>query len=90
MGTAPKPFNLLAGHPALELVNTLDSRFSSDAQDLIPTYGDLLRLTAQLQLLSDQQARKLMRSVEAQDARRVLAVHGGTARSPGGGFLRPD
>ena len=73
MGTAAKPFNLLAGHPALELVNTLDSRFSSDAQDLIPTYGDLLRLTAQLQLLSDQQARKLMRSVEAQDAQRVLA-----------------
>ena len=73
MGTASKPFKLLAGHPALELVNTLDLRFSTDAQDLIPTYGDLLRLAAQLHLLSEQQARKLARSVEAQDAKRVLA-----------------
>ena len=73
MGTAGKPFNLLAGHPALELVNTLDLRFSTDARDLIPTYGDLLRLTAQLHLLSEQQARKLARSVEAQDAKRALA-----------------
>jgi predicted RNA-binding Zn ribbon-like protein len=73
VGSASKPFKLLAGHPALELVNTLDLRFSTDVQDLIPTYGDLLRLTAQLQLLSDQQARKLTRSVEAQEAKRVLA-----------------
>jgi predicted RNA-binding Zn ribbon-like protein len=73
MRTAPKPFKLLAGHPALELVNTLDLRFSTDAEDLVPTYGDVLRLTTQLQLLTEQQARKLARSVDAQDAQRVLA-----------------
>ena len=27
--SVPKPFKLLAGHPALELVNTLDLRFSA-------------------------------------------------------------
>jgi predicted RNA-binding Zn ribbon-like protein len=73
MGTAPKPFKLLAGHPALELVNTLDLRFSTSATDLLPTYGDLLRLATQLRLLTEQQARKLARAIDAQDAQRVLA-----------------
>jgi predicted RNA-binding Zn ribbon-like protein len=73
MGTAPKPFKLFAGHPALELVNTLDSRFSTGTTDLLPTYGDLLRLATQLHLLTEQQARKLARAVDPQDAQRVLA-----------------
>jgi predicted RNA-binding Zn ribbon-like protein len=69
----PAPFQLSAGHPALELVNTLDLRFSGHAVDLIPTYRDLLRLSAQLTLLSAEQARKLARTVGEGDARRVLA-----------------
>jgi predicted RNA-binding Zn ribbon-like protein len=72
-GSVPKPFNLLAGHPALELVNTLDLRFSADPKELLPTYADLLRLTAQLRLLPAEQARKLARSVSDKDARQVLA-----------------
>jgi predicted RNA-binding Zn ribbon-like protein len=68
-----KPFNLLAGHPALELVNTLDLRFSASPQDLIPTYADLLRFAAQLRLLTAEQARKLGRAVREDDGQRVLA-----------------
>jgi predicted RNA-binding Zn ribbon-like protein len=69
----PKPFKLFAGHPALELVNTLDLRFSADPQDLLPTYADLLRFAAQLRLLPAEQARKLGRTVHAPDGQRVLA-----------------
>jgi predicted RNA-binding Zn ribbon-like protein len=69
----PAPFELLAGHPALELVNTLDDRFTPNPRDLIPGYGDLLRLTTQLELLTGEQARKLSRTVSEQEARLVLA-----------------
>jgi predicted RNA-binding Zn ribbon-like protein len=71
--SGPELFKLHAGHPALELVNTLDLRFSANATDLIPTYKDLLRLTTQLGLLTAEQARKLGRSVDEKEARRVLA-----------------
>jgi predicted RNA-binding Zn ribbon-like protein len=64
---------LYAGHPALELVNTLDLRFSDQAVDLIPTYKDLLRFATQLELLTAEQARKLGRSVAEKEAQRVLA-----------------
>jgi predicted RNA-binding Zn ribbon-like protein len=69
----PAPFELLAGHPALELVNTVSSRFSPNPRDLIPHYGDLLRLTTQLHLLTEEQARRLSRTVSDQEARLVLS-----------------
>jgi predicted RNA-binding Zn ribbon-like protein len=71
--SGPEPFKLHAGHPALELVNTLDFRFSGQTVDLIPTYRDLLRLTTQLELLTAEQARKLGRTVSEDEAGRVLA-----------------
>ena len=71
--SVPKPFKLFAGHPALELVNTLDLRFSANPQDLLPSYADLLRFAAQLRLLTAEQARKLGRTVGANDGQRVLA-----------------
>jgi predicted RNA-binding Zn ribbon-like protein len=71
--SGPEPFKLHAGHPALELVNTLDMRFSGQTVDLIPTYKDLLLLTTQLQLLTAEQARKLARTVGKEEERRVLA-----------------
>ena len=71
--SGPEPFKLHAGHPALELVNTLDLRFSAQAVDLIPTYKDLLRFATQLELLTAEQARKLGRSVEEKEAHQVLA-----------------
>jgi predicted RNA-binding Zn ribbon-like protein len=69
----PAPFKLYAGHPALELVNSLDLRFSANPQDLIPGYKDLLRLSTQLELLTAGQARKLARTAGERDAIRVLA-----------------
>ena len=69
----PTLFKLFAGHPALELVNTLDLRFSANPQDLLPTYVDLLRFATQLRLITAEQARKLGRTVRAQDGQRVLA-----------------
>jgi predicted RNA-binding Zn ribbon-like protein len=71
--SASEPFQFLAGHPALELVNTLDLRFSANPQDLLPTYADLLRFSAQLRLLPAEQARRLGRTVRAHDGQAVLA-----------------
>jgi predicted RNA-binding Zn ribbon-like protein len=68
-----KQFKLHAGHPALELVNTLDLRFSTTPEELLPAYRDLLRLTAQLRLITAEQARRLVRTVDGRDARRILA-----------------
>jgi predicted RNA-binding Zn ribbon-like protein len=67
-------FQLLAGHPALDFVNTLDDRFSdSGPNELLPAYADLLRFVAQLRLLSTEQARKLTRDTSTREAQRVLA-----------------
>jgi predicted RNA-binding Zn ribbon-like protein len=71
--SASEPFKLFAGHPALELVNTLDLRFSANPEDRLPTYADLLRFAAQLRLLTAEQARRLGRTVRAADGQRVLA-----------------
>jgi predicted RNA-binding Zn ribbon-like protein len=67
-------FQLLADHPALDFVNTLDNRFSETGPDeLLPAYEDLLRFAAQLRLLSPEQARKLARDVSPREAQRALA-----------------
>ncbi len=56
-------FLLIAGHPALDLVNTLDWRFRrTGTEELLPTYDDLLRFTEQTELLTPRQARDLRRS----------------------------
>jgi predicted RNA-binding Zn ribbon-like protein len=73
VGAASKAFKLFAGHPALELVNTLDMRFSTETTDLLPAYGDLLRLATQLRLLTPGQARRLGRTVGEKEAHRVLS-----------------
>jgi predicted RNA-binding Zn ribbon-like protein len=69
----PKPFQLYAGHPAPELVNTLDMRFTPDPIELLPGYADLLRFTTQLGLITADRARKLLRAVPDKNAQRVLA-----------------
>lgn len=74
MGESPKPFELLAGHPALELVNTLDLRFSTEPAERLPAYSELLRFVTQLGLLTSEQARKLARTVAEKEAQRVLAA----------------
>jgi predicted RNA-binding Zn ribbon-like protein len=73
VSAAPKAFKLFAGHPALELVNTLDLRFSTGTTELLSGYGDLLRLVTQLRLLTPEQARRLGRTVGEKEAQRVLS-----------------
>ncbi|WP_263350727.1 CGNR zinc finger domain-containing protein [Acidicapsa acidisoli] len=58
-----KPFELIAGHVALDLVNTVDHRFGPPApQERLVTYDDLLRFALQSGIITDRQAKKLRRS----------------------------
>jgi predicted RNA-binding Zn ribbon-like protein len=70
----PEPFELVAGHVALDLVNTLDNRFRETGPDeLLVSYDDLLRFVAQSELLTERQAKKLKRT-EASQAERALVL----------------
>jgi predicted RNA-binding Zn ribbon-like protein len=66
-------FQLVGGHPAVDLVNTLDWRFGTrDPQELLRSYGDLLRFTEQSGILTPHQARQLRRLGEANLEMRAL------------------
>lgn len=57
------PFQLVGGHPALDLVNTLDWRFrASGSQELLAGYDDLLRFAAQSEILTQKQIRQVVRN----------------------------
>jgi predicted RNA-binding Zn ribbon-like protein len=56
-------FELVAGHPTLDFVNTLDWRFrESGPEELIPDYDNLLRFATQSTLLTSGEAQILRRS----------------------------
>lgn len=66
-------FQLVGGHPALDLVNTLDWRFrDSGPEELLNTYDDLLRFSKQSQLVTVTQARKLKLNAHPSAAHRTL------------------
>lgn len=66
-------FQLTAGHPALDLVNTLDWRFGAKGpQDLLNSYDDLLRFTEQTKLLPSTQVRQLRRAASESEGARAL------------------
>jgi predicted RNA-binding Zn ribbon-like protein len=66
------PFSLCGGHPALDLVNTLDDRFrDSDPVELLGDYPALLRFTEQSELLSAAQVGVLRRRVGKPEAERA-------------------
>ena len=65
----PKPFELVAGHPTLDLVNTLDWRFrDSGPEELLAGYDDLLRFAAQSEILTPKQIRQIVRDGSDADA----------------------
>jgi predicted RNA-binding Zn ribbon-like protein len=65
-------FHLCAGHPALDLVNTLDNRFRADGPtELLPDYEALLRFTEQSGLLGGAEVRVLSRRISKAEAERV-------------------
>ncbi len=68
-------FELIAGHPALDLVNTLDWRFRDvGPEELLESYGDLLYFAEQSGLLDTKQARRLRREADETKAGRVLSA----------------
>lgn len=67
-------FELIGGHPALDLVNTLDWRFrESAAEELIPGYNDLLRFLVQSALMTAAEGRRLLRNTAATKAAQMVA-----------------
>lgn len=67
-------FDLSGGHPALDLVNTLDWRFrESGPEELLEDYADVLRFIEQSGLLSSADARKLLRTVAESKGEKILA-----------------
>lgn len=74
-GTKGRVFELTGGHPALDLVNTLDWRFrESGPEELLEDYGDVVRFAEQTGLISGADGRKLLRTVPAIKGERVLAA----------------
>jgi predicted RNA-binding Zn ribbon-like protein len=76
-GSDPKGriFELTGGHPALDLVNTLDWRFrESGPEELLEDYEDVVRFTEQTGLMSTADARRLLRSVPENRAAKVVAA----------------
>lgn len=68
-------FELVGGHPALDLVNTLDWRFREGAtEELLASYDDLLRFAAQSELLSSKQIRQIIRTAADRDAADALVA----------------
>ena len=61
--TAARTFELIAGHPALDLVNTLDWRFRDNgSEELLSSYDDLLRFATQSKILTPRQIRQIVRT----------------------------
>jgi predicted RNA-binding Zn ribbon-like protein len=67
-----KQFQLVAGHPVLDLVNTLDWRFrESGPEELLCTYDDVLRFSEQSKVLTRSQTRRLRGGVRPAALRAV-------------------
>jgi predicted RNA-binding Zn ribbon-like protein len=70
----PKPFELIAGQVTLDLVNTLDNRFSQTGpEELLASYNDLLRFARQSGLLTGRQAKQL-KDLDVPEPERAAAL----------------
>jgi predicted RNA-binding Zn ribbon-like protein len=70
-----RPFELVAGHPVLDFVNTLDWRFrQSGVEELLNSYGDLVRFSEQSGLITARVARELKQATSESAGSRVLAA----------------
>jgi predicted RNA-binding Zn ribbon-like protein len=73
--TENRTFELIGGHPVLDLVNTLDWRFRDEGpEELMTDYGDLVRFAEQAGLFSHAVARRLIRNTRESKAAHVVAV----------------
>lgn len=70
-----RAFQLVGGHPALDLVNTLDWRFRPNGQvELLKTYADLVRFTEQTHLTGATGARRILRNSSQARQNRTLSA----------------
>lgn len=70
-----RPFELIAGNPALDLVNTLDWRFRENGpEELLAGFNDLLRFAAQSEILTPKQIRQIVRSATEPAAAEALVA----------------
>ena len=70
---ASPPFQLVAGHAVLDLVNTLDWRFrETGPEELLQGYDDLLRFAEQSGMLPQRQARRLSGIVSSRSGARIV------------------
>jgi predicted RNA-binding Zn ribbon-like protein len=76
MSANPKTlFELCGGHPALDFVNSLDNRYRNDGpNELLNSYGDVLRFLEETHLLEPRQVRALNRNVAGAAGGRALQV----------------
>jgi predicted RNA-binding Zn ribbon-like protein len=66
-------FDLSGGHPALDLVNSLDNRFRHDGPDeILVGYDELLRFLGESELLDTRQVRVLGKSASGEAAEQTL------------------
>jgi predicted RNA-binding Zn ribbon-like protein len=63
--TGEQPFQLVAGHVALDFTNTLDYRYDPPrTRELLTRYEDLLRFCRQAQLIGSRRSQNLLRLPE--------------------------
>jgi predicted RNA-binding Zn ribbon-like protein len=68
-------FELIGGHPAIDLVNTLDWRFrDTGSEELIHHYADVVRFMEQSELISAGDARRLLRGAAENKAEKVVTA----------------
>ena len=66
-------FDLSGGHPALDLVNSLDNRFRHDGpNEILVGYDELLRFLGESELLDTRQIRHLGRGASSAAAQQTL------------------
>lgn len=74
MGTKGR-FELIGGHPALDLVNTLDWRFrDAGSEELINNFAEVVRFVEQAGMIGPGDARRLLRGVPENKAEKVVAA----------------
>ena len=70
-----REYQLVAGHPALDLVNTLDWRFrEGEPEELLTSYSDLVRFAAQSELLTAKEARLLAKAAAETEQKKALTA----------------
>ena len=68
-------FELIGGHPAPDLVNTLDWRFrDTGSEELISNYADVVRFIEQSGMIGAGDARRLLRSAPENRAERIVTA----------------